>query len=252
VSFDAGADAYRRFMGRYSRPLAAVFVELLGLRPGQRVIDVGCGSGVLTARVAEVVGEDHVVAVDPEPKLALAVRAEVTRKVAIAEAERLPFADAVFDVAVAQLVVHFMRDPVAGLAEMARVAARGGLVAVSVWDHGGGAGPLGIFWRAVHDLDPNARDESTLPGVRAGSLSELCCQAGLTIRRDTSLTVTVKHSSFEDWWDPFLLGVGPAGAYVAGLSQERQEELRERCRELQPRGSFAIDARAWTVIAKAI
>jgi SAM-dependent methyltransferase len=251
VSFDAGADAYGRFMGRYSRPLAAAFVELLGLHPGQRVIDVGCGSGVLTAAVADVVGEDHVVAVDPEPKFALAVRTDVTRKVAIAEAERLPFADAAFDVALAQLVVHFMRDPVAGLAEMARVAATGGLVAVSVWDHGGGAGPLATFWRAVHDLDPDARDEAALPGVRAGSLADLCSAAGLMVTMDTSLTVTVEHSSFEDWWDPFLLGVGPPGAYVAGLSEDGQEKLRERCRELQPRGSFAVEARAWTVIAEA-
>jgi ubiquinone/menaquinone biosynthesis C-methylase UbiE len=153
VSFDAGADAYSRFMGRYSRPLAAAFVDLLGLRARQRVLDVGCGSGVLTAAVADVVGEDYIVGVDPEPKLALTVRTDVTSKVAIAEAERLPFPDAVFDVSLAQLVVHFMRDPVAGLAEMGRVAAPGGLVAVSVWDHGGGAGPLGTFWQAVHDLD---------------------------------------------------------------------------------------------------
>lgn len=250
MPFDAGADAYSRFMGRYSRPLAAAFVEQFSLRPGQHVIDVGCGSGALTAAVADVVGEDHVVAVDPERKLALTVRADVTRKVAIAEAERLPFADAVFDAAFAQLVVHFMRDPVAGLAEMARVAVSGGLVAVSVWDHGDGAGPLGTFWRAVHDLDPNARDESKLPGVRAGSLSDLCCKAGLTIKLDSSLTVSVKHSSFEDWWDPFLLGVGPAGAYVAGLSDDLRDELRERCRELQPRGAFTVDARAWTVIAE--
>jgi SAM-dependent methyltransferase len=251
VSFDAGADAYSRFMGRYSRPLAGAFLAQFSLRPGQRVIDVGCGSGVLAAAVADIVGEDHVVAVDPEPKLALTVRTDVTRKVAIAEAERLPFADGVFDAVLAQLVVHFMRDPVAGLAEMARVAVTGGLVAVSVWDHGNGAGPLGTFWRAVHDLDPNARDESALPGVRAGSLSDLCGQAGLTVRLDTSLTVTVEHSSFEEWWDPFLLGVGPAGAYVGELSQDRRDELRERCRELQPRGSFAVDARAWTVIAEA-
>jgi SAM-dependent methyltransferase len=251
MSFDAGADAYARFMGRYSGPLAAALVARLSLRAGQRVIDVGCGSGVLTEAVLDVVGKDHVVAVDPEPTLALAVRTTVTNKVAIAEAERLPFGNAVFDVALAQLVVPFMRDPVAGLTEMARVTAVGGVVAASAWDLGGGLGPLGTFWRAVHDLDPNAVDESTRAGVRAGDLCDLVGKAGLTITMNTSLTVTVEHSSFEDWWDPFLLGVGPAGSYVAGLSHDGEEELREHCRELQPRDSFTVDALAWTVIAEA-
>jgi SAM-dependent methyltransferase len=250
MSFDAGADAYDRFMGRYSRPLAMALLAQTGIRPGHRVLDVGCGSGLLTAAIADVVGRDHVVAVDPARPFAEAVREAVTGSVAIAEAEHLPFADRAFDASLAQLVVHFMTDPVSGLMEMARVTRIGGEVAVNVWDHGGAAGPLATFWRAVRDLDPDAPDESALPGVRAGDLADLCRKAGLAVKQDTSLTVTVRHDDFEEWWAPFLLGVGPAGAYVVGLEADRQVELRERCRELQPRGSFTVDARAWTVFAE--
>ena len=111
-----------------------------------------------------------------------------------------------------------MTDPVAGLAEMGRVTRPGGSVAACVWDHGGGSGPLSTFWRAVHDLDPSAPGEADLPGSREGHLAELCLAAGLLAPESGSLTVAVPMTGFEDWWQPFTLGVGPAGDYVAGLS----------------------------------
>ena len=147
-----------------------------------------------------------------------------------ASAEQLPFPNDEFDSSLAQLVVHFMSDPVAGLAEMARVTRRDGVVAACVWDHAGGHGPLSLFWRAAHELDPEVSDESLLAGTREGHLAELFEAAGLREIEETTLSAALTHTSFEEWWEPFTGGVGPAGSYVAGLDAERHAELREHCR----------------------
>ncbi|MDP9345857.1 MAG: class I SAM-dependent methyltransferase [Actinomycetota bacterium] len=152
-------------------------------------------------------------------------------EVAVAAAEDLPFPDDAFDATLAQLVVPFMHDPAAGLAEMARVTRDGGVVAACVWDHAG-EGPLSVFWRAVRELDRGARDESGQPGAGEGQLTVLFRAAGLHDVRESALYVRVRHASFDDWWAPFTLGVGPAGAYVKGLGTDVAAELRERCRLL--------------------
>ena len=122
----------------------------------------------------------------------------------------------------AQLVVHFMADPVLGLREMARVTRPGGAAGACVWDHAGGRGPLAAFWSAVREMDPAADDESRLPGVREGDLARLFAAAGFGGTQITTLTVRVRHASFAQWWEPFTLGVGPAGSYVASLSPDRR------------------------------
>jgi SAM-dependent methyltransferase len=250
MSFEVSADAYGRFMGRFSRPLAETFVDLVGVDPRRRVLDVGCGSGALTSVLVTRAGLDRVSAVDPSESFVDVVRsAYPTMDVRRCAAESLPFADGSFDVVLAQLVVHFMTDPVLGISEMARTTAPGGVVAASVWDHAGGKGPLAAFWSAVRSLDPTAHDESDLPGVREGHLAELFAAAGLTDVASTSLTVTVEHPSFEDWWDPFSLGVGPAGMYVAALDDAGRDALRDRCRELLPTAPFRTHATAWTALA---
>jgi SAM-dependent methyltransferase len=252
MTFNVTADAYDRFMGRFSEPLAARFVELAQVRAGQRALDVGCGPGGLTAQLVDRLGADAVSAVDPSAPFVAAVRARLPGVDArTAPAERLPFPDHSFDLAVAQLVVHFMADPVAGLAEMARVTRPGGLVAACVWDHAGGTGPLATFWRAVHDLDPQVHDESELAGAREGHLAELCHAARLTDVESMSLTVTVRFATLDDWWEPFTLGVGPAGAYVARLDEARRDRLRSRCARLLPPSPFEIAASAWCVRARA-
>jgi SAM-dependent methyltransferase len=162
-----------------------------------------------------------------------------------AAAEDLPFEDEAFDAALAQLVVHFMADPVAGLREMARVTREDGVVAACVWDHAGGKGPLSLFWEAARQLDPGVEDESERPGAREGHLRELFRAAGLREIEESVLSVSVTHQSFEEWWEPFELGVGPAGAFVGALDEKRQAELRELCRELLPAAPFAPPARAW-------
>jgi SAM-dependent methyltransferase len=164
-----------------------------------------------------------------------------------ASAETLPFPDRAFDATLAQLVVHFMTDPVGGLSEMKRVTRPGGVVAACVWDHADGRGPLGPFWEAARQLDPHVVDESDLPGVREGHLADLFRRAGLQDVEEAILTATIEHASIEDWWEPFTLGVGPAGAFVARLDSDHQVLLREICRGLLPEPPFAQTARAWAV-----
>ncbi|MFB9891217.1 class I SAM-dependent methyltransferase [Planobispora takensis] len=250
MAFDVSADAYGRFMGRYSEPLAVRFAGLVDPRRGQRALDVGCGPGALAAELVRRLGPDAVCAVDPSEAFVAAARERLDGvDVRAAAAERLPFADATFDVTFAQLVVHFMGDPVAGLREMARVTRPAGVVAACVWDHAGDGGPLSLFWRAARDLDPEAPDESGLAGAREGHLRELFELAGLRDPEPTTLSVRVTHPTFEQWWEPFLLGVGPAGEYVAGLGPRRRDELRERCRRLLSSPPIRVDATAWTVRA---
>jgi SAM-dependent methyltransferase len=246
MTFAVAADSYDRFMGRYSVQLAPQLAALAEVARGQRVLDVGCGPGALTTELVRLLGPEAVTAVDPsEPFVAAARERHPGVTVELAPAEQLPFADDSFDAALAQLVVHFMTDPVAGLVEMARVTRSGGVVAACVWDLAGGRAPLSPFWDAAHQLDDAVMDESALAGARAGHLMELFEAAGLREVEETSHSVSIEHPSFEDWWEPFTLGVGPAGAYAAGLAPERQAELRERCREQFPEPPFVLTASAW-------
>lgn len=250
MSFNVPPNAYARFMGQYAEPLAVQFLEFARVRAGQRAIDVGCGPGALTAQLVERLGADSVAAIDPSGPFVEAVRERCPGvDVQAGVAEQLPYPDDGFDVALAQLVVHFMKDPVAGLREMARVTRRGGNIAACVWDHAGDSGPLSTFWRAVRETDPDARDESDLAGAREGHLVKLCEKAGLDQIEAGTLTVRVGFDSFDDWWGPYTLGVGPAGAYVAALDQSRRETLRARCEQLLPSAPFHVDASAWCVLA---
>jgi SAM-dependent methyltransferase len=220
MSFDVSADAYQRFMGRYSEPLAAQFADLAG---------------------AEAIS-----AAEPSASFVPAARDRLpAADIRQARAEQWPFAADAFDAALAQLVVHFMADPVLGLREMGRVTRPGGVVAACVWDHAGGRGPVSLFWSAARQVDPAAPDESDLAGARAGDLARLFAAAGLSGIQATELTVRAGYASFEAWWEPFTLGVGPAGAYVASLSGEQRAALRDQCRRLLPAAPGEIAATAW-------
>src|ERR1043165_1256178 len=173
------ADAYDRFMGRFSRPLAAPFVNFAGLPLDGRVLDVGCGPGALTAELARRAGPGRVTAVDPSEEFVAALRGshpgvEVIR----APAEDLPFEGGCFDATLAQLVVNVMEDPVAGLREMARVTRNGGVVAACVWDFPDG-GAIGPFWDAPRALDPEVVTGSGCPGSRAAPLADRFRAAGI-------------------------------------------------------------------------
>jgi SAM-dependent methyltransferase len=246
MSFSVAAEAYDRFMGRYSIPLAPELASFAGVAAGQRVLDVGSGPGALASELVRRLGPAAVAAVDPSEPFVRAVQDRLPGiAVQRASAEHLPFPDRSFDAALAQLVVHFMADPVAGLSEMARVTRAGGVVAACVWDHAGGQGPLGAFWAAARVLDPDVADESDLAGTRAGHLEELFETADLRDIVATTLSVSVTHPTFDEWWEPFTLGVGPAGSYTARLHPNRQARLRELCRERFPNEPFVVTARAW-------
>ncbi|HSP74078.1 MAG TPA: methyltransferase domain-containing protein [Gaiellaceae bacterium] len=243
--FQVAAEAYDRFMGRYSAPLAPRLVDFAGVNGGERVLDVGCGPGALTAELVRRVGPAAVSAVDPsEPFVEAARDRHPGVDVRRGSAEQLPYPDATFGACLAQLVVHFMTDPVRGLREMARVTRPDGVVAACVWDHAG-HGALTLFWDCARVLDPEVEDESELPGAREGHLAQLFGEAGLRDVDEAALTVEVEHPDFDEWWEPFTLGVGPAGAYLSTLDPARRERLRELCRERFGGGAATLSARAW-------
>jgi SAM-dependent methyltransferase len=262
MSFEVAAEAYGRFMGRYSEPLADRLLERAGVRAGERAgaevepdrraLDVGCGPGAVTARLSDLLGADRVAAVDPSEPFVAAVRERCPGvDVRLGTAEDLPHEADRFDVVLAQLVVHFMTDPVRGLAEMRRVARPGGVLAASVWDYAGERAPLSVFWRAARALDPGTVDESALPGAREGHLAALAARAGWREVEATDATVSVGYRSLEEWWEPYTLGVGPAGDLVARLDADDRAALRARCAELLPEPPFTVTAAAWTVLGRA-
>jgi SAM-dependent methyltransferase len=229
-------------MGRYAEPLAAVFTAFAGVSAGHKVLDVGCGIGALTAHLRSVGAE--AAAIDPSPPFIDAIRIRLPDvDVRQGTAEELPYSTAAFDAALAQLVVHFMTDPVAGLRQMARVTRRGGVIAACVWD--GATGALAPFWDAVHVINPDIEDESHLSGARKGHLAELFEAAGLRDVQQGCLAVDVVHPTFEEWWEPYTYGVGPAGDYVRRIDDDARARLESVARERLGNGPFTVTAVAW-------
>lgn len=246
--FEVAADAYVRFMGTFSGPLAGLFADvgLRGVDPAAPVLDVGCGPGMLTAELVRRRGAPLVAAVDPVASFVEATAtAHPDADVRAASAETLPFADAAFGAALAQLVVNFMSDPAAGIGEMCRVTRPGGRVSACVWDHAGGRGPLSPLWRVAAGLDPDVTGESALPGAHRGDLASLLDAAGLREVREDELSVEVGFARFADWWEPYTFGVGPAGAYVAGLDERARERLAAALRADLGDGPFTVTGVAW-------
>jgi SAM-dependent methyltransferase len=253
MAFDVAAERYDAFMGRYSDPLAVELLRAVQPEPGDRVLDVGCGPGVLTRHLVELLGADRVAAVDPSPPFVAAARERLPGvDVEQSSAEDLPFEDDAFDLALAQLVVPFMTDPVAGLTEMRRVTRSGGVVAATSWNHADeGASPLSFFWEVVNEVDPGAYDESTLVGTRAGDLGARFRAAGLRDVRELTFTIHVEHGSFDEWWEPYTWGVGPAGDYVTRLDDEARGGLRDRARERLGPGPISVTGAAWCAVGRA-
>ena len=249
MSFDVDPEAYARFMGRFSQPLAVEFGELLDLHEGDRALDVGCGPGALTGVLVETLGEASVAAIDPSASFVDSVRSRFPLvDCRLGTAEDLPFETDAFDVSVAQLVVHFMDDPVQGLREMARVTRAGGTVAANVWDYSDGAGPLAPFGEARRALDPQFHGDAPRPGTARGELERFFEDAGLESVRATVATVEVPFRSFDEWWEPFTLGVGPVGEYVASLTTAGVAALRQACADRLSSGGFSTVASAWVAI----
>jgi SAM-dependent methyltransferase len=250
MAFDVPADAYDDFMGRYSRPLAEPFTDFAGPPETGRALDVGCGPGALTGVLARRLGEGRVAAADPSQSFVEACRAGFPQAdVRMAPAEALPWPDSSFDAALAQLVLAFMRDARAGVAEMRRVVRPGGVVAACTWDMQGGMRMLGLFWEAARAVVDDAPGESGMRWASTDELGDLWAAAGLEQVQLGQLSVEATYSGFDEYWAPFLHGVGPTGAYCAGLDEDTLGRIREECRRLlgDPAGPFRLPARAWAV-----
>ncbi|HSF35761.1 MAG TPA: class I SAM-dependent methyltransferase [Nocardioides sp.] len=246
MSFEVAGEAYDRFMGRYSRPLAVRFADWLEVSEGQRALDVGCGPGALIAPLVDRLGPEQVSAIDPSAPFVEACRARFPGvDVRRGEAESLPWDDGSYDVTAACLVVHFMTDPVGGLSEMKRVTREDGWVGATVWDLAGSRAPMAPLWTAFAEVAPDQPDESSYQGGSREGLRSILEGAALRDVEVVELPVTVTHPSFYEWWEPYLHGVGPAGEAVAALDPARRREVeRTLCRDLGD-GPFDITAVAW-------
>ena len=246
-------DAYERFMGRWSRVVAREFLGWLSPQPGLRWLDVGCGSGALSAAVVETYEPSALTAVDQSPGFVeLAQRRLQGRATCkVGDALTLPVADASVDVAVSGLVLNFIPNQSDALAEMQRVTAPGGTVAVYVWDYPGMMDFLTVFWDAVVALDPGAlhlHEAHRFPDCNAKSLRKLFERAGFADVSVCAIDVATRFRDFDDYWQPFLGGQGPAPTYVQSLSEVDRGALRDlvhRRVPIQTDGTIPMIARAW-------
>jgi SAM-dependent methyltransferase len=244
ASFLTSGSAYDSFMGRYSQPLARLFADELGVKVGQRVLDVGCGPGALTTELVSRLGAESVFACDPSQPFVIDCQARNPGvDVRLGRAEAIPFDDASVDVVMAQLVLHFVTDPLAAAAEMRRVVRPGGIVGACVWDFERGMEMLRHFWDAALLVDPSAPDEARhLKFGRKGEISELLNTAGCEGVVETALAVSTTYVDFAEMWKGFLAGIGPAGSYLLTLPEARRNAVRVDLmkRVGSPSGPFSL------------
>jgi SAM-dependent methyltransferase len=247
----ATPEAYDRAIGRYARELAprfAAFAGIAALPPGP-VLDVGCGTGALTAWLAGRVGAAALSAIDPDERLAAVCRERVPgADVRVAPAEAIPFRDRTFQASLAQLVLSFVQDAGRAAGEMARVARAGGVVAACTFEADGLA-LVATFWRAAARFDPTAPDDARLPLRRADALASLWTGAGLRAVRTGTIDLDIDYDGFDDLWSTFADGVGPAGVYYLAQPEERRQAIRDAYLELlgRPAGGFSLPARVVAV-----
>ncbi|OKK22247.1 methyltransferase [Streptomyces sp. CB00455] len=256
----AAGEAYERYMGRWSRPLAGRFVAWLDPGDGGRWLDAGCGTGALTAALAAPpapgAGPREVVGLERSPAyaaFAASAHGAPGAPCVVGDAQALPFADGACDGVVSGLVLNFLPEPGRAVAEAVRVVRAGGTVAAYVWDYAGGMELLRYFWEAATAVDASALplDEGRrFPLCRPEPLRALWEEAGLADVEVAALGVGTVFGGFADLWEPFLAGQGPAPGYVASLASPGRDRLRERLRASLPvaqDGSIALRARAWAV-----
>ena len=256
VDLFSAAAAYERFMGRWSRALAPQLVEFAGARDGEQILDVGSGTGALSNAILMALPSARVVGIDPAAayvSYAQEHQADRRARFEVGDAQRLRLADGSFDRTLSLLVVNFIPDRAAALREMIRVTRPGGTVSAAVWDYGEGMEMLRVFWdeAAAVTSAAAAADESRMPLCRRGELDAFWRQRGLVDVSERQLVIPTRFASFEDYWVPFLLRQGPAGAFVAALDEPNRERLRLRLRRRLigdgPDRPITLSARAWAV-----
>lgn len=252
----ASGDAYERYIGRWSRPVARAFLDWLAVPSGDRWLDVGCGTGALSWTILGDASPALVAGIDSsQDYVAYASTREPSSpgSFTVGDAQSLPFVDGSFDVAVSGLMLNFLPAPDRAVHEMARVARPGGTVAVYVWDYTVGMQLIRHFWDAAIALNPGARhlDEGMrFPLCQPGPLSELFHAAGLDNVQMRAVVVPTVFRDFDDYWSPFLGGQGPAPGYAMSLVGPQRAELQQRLRDqlpVEPDGSIHLAARAWAV-----
>jgi SAM-dependent methyltransferase len=252
----AVGDAYEAYVGRWSRPVADAFLRWLDVPAGREWLDVGCGTGALTATALAVAEPDQVVGVDPSEAFLATARARTTDPRAtfrVGDARSLPLPDNSFDVVVSGLAVNFVPDPQRAAAEFARVVRPGGVAAAYVWDYAEGMAMIRHFWDAAVELDPAAAelDEGRrFPLCRPEPLGRLWTDAGLTEVAVRAIEVPTVFVDVDDYWRPFLGGQGPAPGYAMSLVEEHRQALLDLLRTRLPSGpdgTVPLTAKAWAV-----
>jgi SAM-dependent methyltransferase len=249
-------DAYEAYMGRWSRPLARVFVEWLHPRRSANWLELGCGTGALTSAICELAEPASIVACDRSEQFIQHARTNLSDACAsfiVAAADALPRRDGGFDAVVSGLVLNFLPDPGEAVASMRACLRPGGTVAAYVWDYTEGMELLRSFWDEAVASDPRAAafDEGRrFPLCQRPALASLFEAAGLAHVETDALEIPTEFDTFDDYWAPFLRGTGPAPSYVASLDPPSRESLRERLRQrfhARSGGRIQLRARAWAV-----
>ena len=257
--WDSG-ESYEHYVGRWSRAVAGRFIEWLDLPPGLSWVDVGCGTGALTASVLDSAAPAEIVGIDQSEGYIERARRQVADSAARFEpgdAQDLPFDNARFDAVVSGLMLNFVPDQARAAAEMRRVVRAGGTAAVYVWDYAGEMQLMRRFWDAAAALDPAAAalDEGRrFPVCRPDALQRLFRDAGFDAVETCAIDVPTVFADFDDYWTPFLGGQGPAPGYCVSLAEDRREALRRRLVETVPAaadGTISLIARAWAVKGRA-
>ena len=248
---------YEQYVGRWSRRVAPQFLSWLNVPPGRRWLDVGCGTGALCAAIVDRCSPASVAGVEPSEGFLKTAKENLADRVALHQgsATAIPLGDASVDVVVSGLVLNFVPDQRAALSEMARVTGRGGTIAAYVWDYAGRMELMRFFWDAAVELDAGAAklDEGVrFPLCRPEALKELFSSAGLDAVEVKPIDTPTPFADFDDYWQPFLGGQGPAPAYAMSLDETARARLRERIRGRLPaaaNGSIPLIARAWAARA---